>query len=699
MEEVNEIAKEIPWMNRDISWLSFNYRVLQEAKDHSVPLFERMKFYAIFSSNLDEFFRVRMANHRNLYRVGKKTKKHLQYSPEEIISEIQKTVDVLQEECSRIFEEELIPELKENNISLLRRLDLNPRQSDFAIEYFQDNMLPFVQPVLLVKNKVRPFLNNAALYLVVVLQDKEKMEGTRDYAIVNIPSNQLPRFVILPSKPEKNQLIMLDDIVRHNIVWMFPGYEIIDTYSIKLTRDAELYIDDEYSGDLLSKIKQSLRKRHVGPASRFVYDREMPEETLNYLKEVLELKEYDILREGRYHNNSDFFQFPHFRMDHLKNPPFPPLPYNKLEAVNDFWGAMREQDHLLHVPYQSYESVIRFFEEAANDPNVTHIKIVQYRVARKSRIMQALLNAVKKGKQVSVFIEVKARFDEEANLKWGEKLEKAGVQVNYSFPGLKVHSKLALIRRKEGNNYQFYSYLATGNFHEDTAKIYSDFGLFTTDNRLTQEVGRVFSFLETEKAPLIPFEHLLVGQFNLRKELEALIDYEIKQAKAGKKALITLKMNSIEDRDMIERLYTASQAGVKIRLIIRGICCLVPGIKGVSEHIEVISIVDRYLEHARVFIFHHSGENRLYLSSADWMTRNLSYRIETTFPIYNEQLKHKILELINIQWNDNVKARIIDTTQANNYHLSDSIDMVVRTQVETYFYLKREGLEEEHSVD
>ncbi len=695
MEELTELVKEIPWMNRDISWLSFNYRVLQEAKDASVPLFERLKFYAIFSSNLDEFFRVRMANHRNLYRVGKKTKKYLQYSPEEIINEIQKTVDVLQEECSRIFEEELIPELRMNKIYLLRRLDLNPKQALFVEDYFQSYMLPYVQPVLLVKHKVRPFLNNAALYLVVALRDKHQPNASKEYAIVNIPSNALPRFVELPSKPNKKQLIMLDDIVRHNIAWMFPGYDILDAYSIKLTRDAELYIDDEFSGDLLSKIKQSLTKRHVGPASRFVYDREMPAETLNYLREVLELKDYDILREGRYHNNSDFFKFPNFGMDHLKNPPLPPLVYKKLEKVDDFWEAMRAQDHLLHVPYQSYESVVRFFEEAAVDPNVTHIKIVQYRVARKSRIMQALMKAVKKGKQVNVFIEVKARFDEEANLKWGEKLEKAGVQVNYSFPGLKVHSKLALVRRKEGDTYQLYAYMATGNFHEDTAKVYSDFGLFTTDRRLVNEVGRVFSFLETEKEPSMPIEHLLVGQFNMREEFVRLIDYEIAQAKAGKKAAMTLKMNSIEDRAMILKLYEASQAGVKIKLIIRGICCLVAGIEGISENIEVISIVDRFLEHARVFIFHHSGEDLIYLSSADWMTRNLSYRIETSFPIYDDKVKNKILELLNIQWCDNVKARVIDATQSNEYHYSSCSDMVVRTQVETYFHLKREGLEEE----
>ncbi|MEZ4992189.1 MAG: polyphosphate kinase 1 [Saprospiraceae bacterium] len=363
------------------------------------------------------------------------------------------------------------------------------------------------------------------------------------------------------------------------------------------------------------------------------------------------------------------------------------MPYEPLEEIGDFYKQIKQKDHLIYVPFHSYESVIRFFEEAAKDPKVTHIKIVQYRVARKSRIMEALINAVKSGKQVSVFIEVKARFDEEANLRWGEKLSKAGVSVHYSFPGVKVHSKLALVRRLEKNGPRMYSYLSTGNFHEDTAKIYSDFGLFTADERLVLEVARVFSFLETEQMPAQDFEHLLVGQFNLRNDLEDLIDYEIEQAKAGEKAEIILKMNSLQDEPMIEKLYEASQAGVQIRLIIRGICCLVPGRKE-SENIHAISIVDRFLEHSRVFIFHHSGEELTYLSSADWMTRNLSYRVETAFPIYDPDLKKEIREYINIQLMDNVKARILDEDLSNTYYRNGSL--AIRSQRETYYYIKRE---------
>ncbi|MEM6380503.1 MAG: polyphosphate kinase 1, partial [Bacteroidota bacterium] len=402
------------------------------------------------------------------------------------------------------------------------------------------------------------------------------------------------------------------------------------------------------------------------------------------------------LREGRYHNNFDFFQFPDFGMEQLKNPPLPPLPYPPLENSADIFGSIAKQDHLLHVPFQSYESVVQFFEQAAKDNRVTHIKITQYRVASESRIMQALIDAVAAGKQVSVFIEVKARFDEEANLKWGDILEKAGVQVQYSFPGVKVHAKIALVRRLEEDGPKLYSYMSTGNFHEGTAKVYGDLGLFTAHNEINNEIARVFSFLETVKVPPAQFEHLLVGQFNLRTKLENLIDFEIGQAKAGKPSSILLKMNSIQDEKIIRKLYEASNAGVKIKMIIRGICCIVPGVKGYSENIEIISIVDRFLEHARVFVFHCAGKEKIYLSSADWMVRNLSHRLETVFPIYDPVIKKEILDYLQIQWSDNVKARIIEKDFLNEYAEGES-DLTVRSQIETYYYIKRkmEQLKEE----
>lgn len=680
----------LPYVHRDISWLSFNYRVLQEAKDPAVPLLERLKFLAIYSSNLDEFFRIRVANIRNLKKVGKKTKAELDFVPRDLLKQVHEIVNKQQEEFSQIFEKEIVPELRKHNIFILRRLDLNEEQRQFVESYFNNNLLPFVMPVLLVKRRIRPFLANAHLYLAVNLRQRKKPLVDNEYALVKIPSDQLPRFIPLPSAKGRHHLILLDDIVRHSAGLLFPGYDIQDTYSIKLTRDAELYIDDEYSGNLVQKIKSSLQKRQVGPASRFVYDREMPGHLLEYLKDTFELGKNDILPEGRYHNNFDFFKFPDFGMQHLKNKPLPPLSHPVLHEAQDPFSIIREKDQLLHVPYQSYQSVINFFERAARDPQVTHIKVILYRVGKRSKVLEALMDAVRHGKQVSVFVEIKARFDEAANLEWGEKLDRAGVRVHYSFPGVKVHSKLALIRRLEDGKPRLYSYLATGNFHEETALVYSDFGLFTADTQLTGEVSNVFTFLENIKSPKQEFEHLLVGKFNLRPALYDLVDYEIEAAKQNKPAHILIKVNSLEDRDIIRKLYEASQAGVKIQLIIRGICCLVPGIKGLSENIGIVSIVDRFLEHARVFVFHHDGAEKMYLSSADLMQRNLSFRIETTFPVYDPDLKKEIKDLIDLQLNDNVKARIIDRLDRNEYRRSTS-DIPVRTQLETYFYFKRKS--------
>lgn len=577
-----------PYINRDISWLSFNHRVLQEAKDQSVPLLERIKFLAIYSSNLDEFFRVRVGQLRNLVKVGKKARKELEFNPEKVLQRVLKTVNKQQAEFSRIFEEEIVPELRQNKIYILNRRELSARQYEYIENYFQQNMLPFVQPVLLVKNKIKPFLNNAALYLAILLEPKNNQtteENSNQYAIVKIPSDHLPRFIQLPAASGRYEVIMLDDVVRHNAEFLFPGYHIKSSHSLKLTRDAELYIEDEFSGNLIQKIKESLSKRSVGHAARLVYDRNIPKQLLQFLKETFELHNTDLMPEGRYHNNFDFFSFPDFGMDHLKNPPLPPLPVPELENTADLFGAIKQKDYLTIVPFQSYQPVVRFFEMAARDPQVSHIKIVQYRVARQSRIMEALMDAVRSGKQVSVFVEVKARFDEEANLEWGERLEKAGVTVHYSFPGLKVHSKLALVIRNEGGKDQLYSYLSTGNFHEDTAKIYSDFCFFTADNRLSREVARVFSYLENNLQPEKPFEYLLVGQFNLRESLIQLIDNEINEARAGRTASIILKMNSLQDPKMIKKLYEASQAGVKIKMIIRGICSLVPGLPHISDNI------------------------------------------------------------------------------------------------------------------
>jgi len=679
--------KGYKYIHRDISWLSFNYRVLQEAKDINVPLFERLKFLAIYSSNLNEFFRVRVSNHRNLIRAGKKAIKTAGFAPGEILDEILNIVNKQQEEFSSIFENSIIPALGKYGIHIKRKTMLNDEQIEFIENFFNNNLLPFVQPVLLIATKIKPFLNNAALYLALELEDKE--DKSIQYAILTIPSDHIDRFIELPhySKDERH-IILLDDIIRHCARFIFPGYNVDHTYSIKLTRDAELYIDDEYSGDLIGKIKKGLAKRNVGSASRLVYDRNISTTLLEYLKDTFDLEDIDLHAEGRYHNNFDFFGFPDFGNTHLRDLELEPLAYPLLENSKSIFDEFRDTDHLLYFPYQSYKSVIKFFEDAAEDPEVTHIKLVQYRVASESKIMDALIKAVKNGKTVSAFIEVKARFDEEANLKWGEELEKAGINVVYSFPGLKVHTKMALVRRREGAEMKIYSYLSTGNFHEKTAKLYTDFGLFTAKEEITTEAMKVFKFLESKRLEETTFMTLGVGQYNLKPLLIDSVKKETKAAAAGKPAEIILKMNSLQDEEMIDLLYEASNAGVMIKLIIRGICCLVPGVKGMSENIEAISIVDRFLEHARVFIFYNGGKEKMYLSSADWMTRNLHHRIETMFPIIDTKLRSRIKKIINIQLEDNVKARILDENASNLYRKND-LDMAIRSQLETYYFLKR----------
>lgn len=657
--------------------------------DENVPLYERLKFLAIYSSNLGEFYRVRVSNHKNLINAGKKTLKKVEFEPRKIVSQILKIVTKQQLEFSRIFEDEIVPALKKEGITILRIKDLSDAQSEFVDNYFNENLIPDIQPILLKENMVKPFLQNGALYLGVYMKSKEDKDKKKYYAIVKIPSFTQKRFIELPSK-KSIKIIMLDDVVRKIIPYIFPGFKIIDSYSIKLTRDAELYIGDEYQGDLVEKIKKSLRKRDKGLASRLVYDRTMPKHFLNYLQMVFEIEDIDLLPEGRYHNNFDFAKFPNFTKGHLKDIGIPPLSYPALINSPSILDEIKKKDHLLYFPYHSYNSVIRFFEEAAVDKKVTHIKIVQYRVAKNSKIMDAIIKAVKNGKKVTAFIEIKARFDEEANLSWGEKLEAKGVNVIYSMPGLKVHSKLALVRKVDEGVEEYYSYLSTGNFHEGTAKLYTDFGLFTFNKKINEEVKMVFNYLETKEKPSRDFKYLAVGAFKLKDKICDLIKKEIALAKAGKKAYITLKMNSLQDQEMIDLLYSASKAGVRVKMIVRGICCLVPGVPKVSENITAISIIDKYLEHARVFIFGNDGNEKIYLSSADWMVRNLHRRVETMFPILDKELRYFVKNIIRIQLNDNVKARVFDHKNENTYKKNDG--QSIRSQYDIYYFIKS-GLE------
>ncbi len=680
------MKETIPYIHRDISWLDFNYRVLQEAMDKNVPLLERIKFLSIYSSNLEEFFKVRVANHKNLIRAGKKTFKKLEFAPKQILKQILSIVNKQQEVFSSIFENQIVPELKTNGINIVRWNDLNEEQIQFVDDYFIDELQPHVQPILLKDKMIKPFLQNSVLYLAIYMKNKDVSDYDNYYGLIRAPSHIMGRFIELPkSKKNTHDIIILDDIIRSNVTKLFPGFNIIDSFSIKQTRDAELYIDDEYSGDLIAKIKKGISKRDIGTAARLVYDREMPSHFLDYLTNVFEFKEMDILPEGRYHNNSDLFRFPSFGKTHLKDIKLSPIPYKALEGKSIF-GEINKKDHILYYPYHSYQSVVNFFEKAAVDKNTTHIKVLQYRVAKESKIMDALIKAAKNGISVTAFVEIKARFDESNNLSWGEKLEAAGVNVIYSLPGIKVHSKMAIVIKNEGEESKNYAYLSTGNFNETTADLYTDFGLFTSDYKLIKESKRIFKYLETKVRPSSDFKYLGVGTFNLKEKLIELVNAEITSANNGKEAYLILKMNSLQDTEMIDLLYAANKAGVEIKLIVRGICCIIPGIRKSAKSMEAISIVDRYLEHARVFIFGNNGDEKIYLSSADWMERNLHYRIETMFPILDPACKKTIRDIINIQLDDNVKARNLDFRKSNTYKKKEK--PVKRSQLETYYYIK-----------
>lgn len=679
--------------NREISWLSFNYRVLQEAKDSSNPLYERIKFLAIYSSNLDEFFRVRVAALRSLLRLKKKSINKLNFNPTELLKTIHKIVNNHQEEFGIIFNKQIIPGLKENNIFLINDEEFNAEQKTFAESYFNEKIKIYIQPILLVKKKIIPFLVNRRLYLAVKLSPKKfnkKDESVKRvkhaYALVEIPTQHLPRFLELPAVNGKTYITFLDDIIRFNLDNIFAGYNIAEICAIKLTRDAELYIDDEFTGNLLAKIKKGIHKRDTGLPSRFLYDKNISKTFLNFLKESLLLENEDLVPGGRYHNFSDFFGFPNLGKSNLEFPEMTPLKHGEIEKNKNIFEAIRKEDKVLFFPYQSYDYVVKFLRTAAIDPAVTSIKVTQYRVTKDSAVIGAMIEAVKNRKEVMVFVEVKARFDEELNIQWAEEMEKAGVKVFYSFPGLKVHAKLALITRIEDGKEVKYSYFGTGNFNEKTAKIYSDIGLLTMDERLTSEAGLVFEYLSGESTEH-KFNHLLVAQFNMRKEFISMIDNEIKNANEGIEAEIILKMNSLEDNKMIKKLYEAGSAGVKIFIIIRGICCLVPGIKGLSENIKVISILDRFLEHSRIYIFNNGGDEKIFAASADWMKRNLSRRIEVAFPIYDENIRKQIKDIITLQLNDCKKARIIDKENSNVYK-SNGLKKSIPSQTASYNYFK-----------
>ena len=674
------------YTKRDLSWLNFNYRVLQEAMDKSVPLYERIKFLAIYSSNLDEFFRVRVASLRSFKDLKKKTRKKLDIviKPKKELKQIRKTVHEQQELFGHVFRNDILPELRENHIYLLEDSSYNDEQAAFVKTYFFEKVYPQLHPVYLEAESPAPFLKNKGLYFVVSFSDDEASR----IAIVEIPTEDLPRFITLPTSNGGHYITFLDDIIRYNLEALL-GSKVAGAYAIKLSRDAALYIEDEYTGDLAEKIRSKLSDRNVGLPTRFLYDQRMPKDLLKQIRHIFEFSKDDLIPGARYHNFNDFFGFPLPEgAKGLSEKPMPPLPHPELDQVESIFEYIKKEDVIMHFPYQKYDYVKRFIDEAVEDPDVEHIKITLYRVAAKSAIVDALIRGLKAGKKVTAFIEAKARFDEASNLDSGEQLKQAGADILYSMPDLKVHTKLLLAQKREQGAIRNYAYLGTGNFNEKTAKIYCDHAILTADPRLGDEVAKVFDTLY-QRAEVAPeCEHLLVSPFTTREGFCALVDREIELAKSGQDAYMILKMNSLEDKKMINKLYEASQAGVNVQLIVRGICSLIPGIEGVSDNIHAISIVDRFLEHARVYIFGNGGQERIYLASADWMTRNLDRRIEVVFPIYHPKIRKELRHIIDLQLSDNQKARMIDEIQMNAYVSNDAPP--VRAQVATYRFLEQQ---------
>ncbi|MBI5858767.1 MAG: polyphosphate kinase 1 [Sphingobacteriales bacterium] len=674
---------------RDISWLSFNARVLQEAADPTVPLRERIRFLGIFSNNLDEFFRVRVATLRRMIQLGSKANMHLENNPQQIIDEIQMTVLNQQGEFHRIWEE-VTAQLKEQKIFLLTEKELNKEQQEFVRNYFEEEVSSDVIPLMIENIPEFPALHDRSIYLAVVMWKKESALK-RKFALIELPERTQNRFIILPSPaPDEHHIILLEDVIRFNLpdIFSYFGYDQYHSHIFKVTRDAEIDIDEDISTNIIQKIEKGIKNRRKGKPVRFVYDREMDPGLLEYLVRRLNLSKRDnLIPGGRIHNFRDFMEFPEqvFKEKRQRKKSFD-HPMLTTRRVSD---VILEKDVMLHFPYHSFWPLIDLIREAAFDPDVTSIKITCYRVAPQSKIINALINAVRNGKEVIVMLELRARFEEEANIEWKNRLEEEGAKVLVEIPNMKVHSKICVIRKKtKDNNSVMYGFVSTGNLSERTAKLYGDHCLLTANQKIMADVNRMFNYLEQPKSGmnfLKDCKVIVPSPSIVKKEMLNLIDEEIRQARKKKPAAITLKMNSLSDDDMIAKLYEAARAGVQLKLIVRGIFCMFSEHKKFEKPIRAISIVDEYLEHARVWVFHNKGKEKVYISSADWMLRNLEHRVEATCPIWNEEIQQELKDILNIQLQDNVKARWLDNELSNEYVRTTK--KKIRSQVETYNYL------------
>ncbi len=653
-----------PALNRDLSWLSFNYRILQSAQLESLPLFDRIRFLAIYSSNLDEFFRVRVAALRSLAGMGKKKlAERLSFDPQAVLDHIGRRVAGQQEEYGRVWRQDILPALAGHGIILGGEDPPLPEHRRELDRLFRGKVLSYLQPALWRPGSGKaPFLNNREIYLALEVwpRPEDGTAGESLLAFLNVPAGPLDRFVRLSPVEGRHYLVFLEDVIRGHLPLVFPGYRVGDCYGVKLNRDADFSIDDELNGDLARKVGEQLRKRKTGKPTRFLYDARMPPALLARVAESLGLEAGDLVAGGRYHNLHDLAKLPNPFHPHLEEPPLPPLTRLSLEGADPIFAALDRDDQLLHFPYHSYEYVLRFFNEAAIDPRVEAVKVTLYRVAADSLIANALISAARNGKRVTVFVEVKARFDEENNLRWAAEMEAAGVRILYSLPGLKVHAKIALVKRRRPDGKRvWYGYLGTGNFNERTATLYGDCGLLTRHPATTRELVRVFAFLEGRKTGPV-FRHLLVAGFNMKERLLGLLDREIGLARAGRPGRVIIKLNNLEEGEMIAKLYEASRAGVTVDLLVRGVCCLVPQDPHWSPTIRVFRLVDRFLEHARIFYFSNGGAEEMYLSSADWMTRNLHHRIEVGFSVRDPRHRAELAHLLQLQLADNTRLCELD---------------------------------------
>ena len=685
------------YFKRDVSWLSFNYRVLMEAVDASLPIYERIKFLSIYSSNLEEFYEIRVAEHRGVI-MKKNFVEESAAEAEETLAAITREVNRQQRDYYRIFYEQILPALNRQHIFLYQDEHPQPFHEDFVRDFFNEEVFPFLSPVMIQAGEIRTFIRDRRLYLVIrMVKKSDRLEDADDkpayhYALMKIPFSKVPRFIELPPHEGKYYIMFIDDIIRANLHSVFPGYEIESCYSIKISRDADIYLEDEGKGSILEKIRKKVKKRKIGALSRFMYDQAMPADFLAFVCGAFGILPDDLVVGGRYNNLQDLSKLPNPAGKQLEQHPPLPMRIPYLDEVGSIFKVIKKRDVMLHFPYESFDYLLRFLMEAAFDPKVDEIKITQYRVAENSAVINTLISAAQNGKKVTVFVELKARFDEENNMRTAERMEQAGIKIIYSIPGLKVHAKVAVILRKdnpEGAKRRDFAYLSTGNFNEKTAKIYADMALLTSQEAIITDINKVFAVLEGRlQAPT--FRHLLVARFNMVPELQRMIQREIDHVQAGGKGRIILKMNGLHDQQMIDMLYRASEAGVEIDLIVRGICCLVPD-QPYSRNIRVTRIVDMFLEHARIWYFYNEGQDELFLTSADWMRRNLNRRIETAFPILDPEIKQEVIDILHIQLQDNVKACWLDSELRNCFKRERTTSSPVRAQLAIYDYLKKKN--------